>query len=96
MDPDNIRILADNGWTVECESPFEVRHEDGSFATGGAAEILLTCLRYYDEGPLQRLVDELVAEQRKAVKSQGTSVRFLDGLRAAERIARRYLEAVQE
>lgn len=30
-------ILALNGWEVECESPFEIRHSDGSFATGQAA-----------------------------------------------------------
>ena len=35
------KLLADNGWTVECESPFEIRHEDGSFATLNAAEIVL-------------------------------------------------------
>lgn len=31
------KILTENGWTVECESPFEIRHENGSFATMSAA-----------------------------------------------------------
>lgn len=30
-------IIEKEGWVVECESPFEIRHEDGSFATGQAA-----------------------------------------------------------
>lgn len=29
------------GWAVECESPFEIRHEDGSFASGQAAYTVL-------------------------------------------------------
>jgi len=38
-------ILEDNGWIIECESPFEIRHEDGSFATGQAANIVLYFLK---------------------------------------------------
>lgn len=33
-------LLEINGWTVECESPFEIRHNDGSFATGQAARMV--------------------------------------------------------
>lgn len=29
--------LQENGWQVECESPLEIRHEDGSFASMNAA-----------------------------------------------------------
>lgn len=29
--------LAEAGWVVECISPFEIRHADGSFASGQAA-----------------------------------------------------------
>ena len=30
------------GWTIECESPFEIRYEDGSsVATGEAADIVM-------------------------------------------------------
>jgi len=28
------------GWIIECESPFEIRHKDGSFATGQGAKII--------------------------------------------------------
>lgn len=30
-------LLKENGWEIECESPFEIRHEDGSFASMNAA-----------------------------------------------------------
>jgi hypothetical protein len=34
-------LLEYNGWVVECESPFEIRHEESnSFATGRAADII--------------------------------------------------------
>jgi NurA-like 5'-3' nuclease len=37
------KILESNGWVIECESPFEIRHEDGSFASGqGALSVLYT------------------------------------------------------
>jgi hypothetical protein len=37
--------LEQNGWTVECLSPFEIRHNDsGSFASGLAAEIIASAL----------------------------------------------------
>jgi len=38
-------ILEQNGWFIECKSPFEIRHTDGSFATGHAANIILESLR---------------------------------------------------
>ena len=41
---DNYTLLERHGWEVECESPFEIRHEDGSFATKQAATIVLSAL----------------------------------------------------
>jgi hypothetical protein len=35
------KLLKRNGWVMECESPLEVRHEDGSFATGQAAKLVI-------------------------------------------------------
>lgn len=36
------QILEQNGWIIECESPFEILHEEtGSVATGIAADIIL-------------------------------------------------------
>lgn len=48
------KILADNGWIIECESPFEIRHKDGSIATGQAAYIVLASLY----GDLQEALEE--------------------------------------
>lgn len=38
-------LLNLHGWTVECKSPFEIRHEDGSFATLQAADVVLADIR---------------------------------------------------
>ena len=42
----DIKLLEENGWIVECESPFEIRTKDGSFASGEAAQIVLDDLKY--------------------------------------------------
>jgi len=40
------RLLIDNGWTVECESPFEIFHaESGSRATRDAADLVLWTMK---------------------------------------------------
>jgi len=44
-------LLIQNGWNTECESPHEIRNEDGSFATGQAADMVVECIKsgWYDE-----------------------------------------------
>ena len=42
---ENEELLTKYGWTEECSSPFEIRHTDGSFATGSAAWTVLYALR---------------------------------------------------
>lgn len=37
MSDATVKLLAKWGWSIECESPFEIRHGDGSFATQQAA-----------------------------------------------------------
>lgn len=37
----DFKLLNNYGWTIECESPLEIRHEDGSFATLNAVESVL-------------------------------------------------------
>lgn len=37
-------ILEEGGWTIECESPLEIRHKDGSFATGMTARFVTDVL----------------------------------------------------
>lgn len=47
MNEEDIKLLEENGWVVECHSPFEIRFEDGgAFATGLAAQIVLDDLKY--------------------------------------------------
>lgn len=41
----DVELLKENGWTVECVSPLEIRHEDGSFGCGRGATDLLRYLR---------------------------------------------------
>lgn len=46
MNQKDMDFLEANGWTVECESPLEIReNETGSFATGYAASCVLESLR---------------------------------------------------
>lgn len=45
MTQEDKDILDDNDWTLECESPFEIRHESGAFATGIAAQFILDDLK---------------------------------------------------
>lgn len=42
---EDLKLLEDNGWEVECQSPFEIRTKDGSFASGEAAHIVLCDLK---------------------------------------------------
>jgi len=46
MDKIDEAILEENGWVVECESPFEIRNDETeSFATNEAAYAILESLR---------------------------------------------------
>ena len=44
MDNDE-KLLNKYGWEIECESPFEIRHEDGSFAKMQAAHTVLESIK---------------------------------------------------
>lgn len=50
-DPTDDQILEHYGWECVCESPYELQHSDGSFASGQAAHTLMYSLRkdYKDE-----------------------------------------------
>lgn len=63
-------ILESEGWTVECESPLELRHADGSFASGAAAEIVLGTILEYCAPPDQES-DEAYEGWSKAWKIKG-------------------------
>lgn len=45
MNEKTKEILEQGGWSIECESLFEIRHGDGSFATGKAAYLVVDALK---------------------------------------------------
>lgn len=62
----NEDLLKENGWEIECESPFEIRHEDGSFASMNAAYRVVEELRLSDVMSSVLLIkDAYKAELRK-------------------------------
>ncbi len=54
-------LLKKCGWTVECENPMEIRHEDGSFASEQAAQYVLVGLRDEEEESREACVEEISA-----------------------------------
>jgi hypothetical protein len=45
MTEEDIKLLERNGWTVDCESPKEISHFEGSAASGMAVEFVIAGLR---------------------------------------------------
>ena len=45
MDKELEAFLEKLGWTIECWSPYEISHTDGSFASGQAANYLVDGLK---------------------------------------------------
>ena len=57
-------ILEALGWSVVCESPYEIEHEDGSSASGQATHIVVDELMtnwkdYLDEDEIETLSKKL-------------------------------------
>lgn len=48
MNNQEKQLLESNGWFIECESPLEIRHKDGSFATQNAAKTIIFSLNLED------------------------------------------------
>lgn len=69
MNDSDEKLLASHGWTVECESPFEVRHEDGSFASGQAADFLVSALR--EESVVMKFTDLALGARFKYLGQKG-------------------------
>lgn len=65
MTQEKYDILESLGWTVECESPFEIRHEDGSFATQNAAKIIMAdVLKEYTQENTEKVhtIEDVIAD----------------------------------
>lgn len=49
------KLLEKDGWTVDCESPFEISDADGNRATGRAAMYVVEYLKDYKGDPLAQM-----------------------------------------
>jgi hypothetical protein len=55
---DEEALLEENGWIVECQSPFEIRHQTSNcVATGEAAYRVLNSLRPRERSPRSLILD---------------------------------------
>jgi len=82
-------LLEANGWNVECESPFEIRHnESGSFATGLAAKIVVADLEQearedkrttHSHQDWQEAVITFHKEEKPFSPENGTALKFKIG-----------------
>ena len=65
MNQRDLDLLEQEGWNVDCESPFVITHEEsGSEATNIAAELILNMIKEENEGKMlkkeyQKRIDEL-------------------------------------
>ncbi len=64
----NSDLLKENGWEIECESPFEIRHSDGSFATMNAAYMILHVLKTNDKNEVAVCDHDFISCGTKAVE----------------------------
>jgi hypothetical protein len=48
LKPESLEILDRNGWSVDCESPFEISRPDGTFARYEAADRVVHSLLIED------------------------------------------------
>jgi hypothetical protein len=92
-DADFQKYLEDNQWTIECESPLEVRHAEGSFATNYAAKVLLNELhsQYKDENVVEIETEEYETAQMKTFKKLEKVFNIMDNyIQAAWQVEKDY------
>ena len=66
----DFELLEKYGWEVECESPLEIRHSDGSFATLNAAKYVIGCL-WDEEKEVSEEAYGAVGMQEKSILQDG-------------------------
>lgn len=95
MNENDLKLLEEAGWTVECESPLEIWSED-SFAFGASAEAILASLQLQEEPELARqfLALEQKLKQYESRAYPTLRERFQDQL--AARADRHELQAYRE
>lgn len=75
MTQDDENLLEREGWVVECQSPFEIRHtESGSFASGLAAQLVLQAVRAEQAPALNTATVTVLVEQFDKAVSALTAV----------------------
>lgn len=57
---ETTKLLDKYGWTMVCYSPLDIRHFDGSYAGGSAANLILADLREQERNKtIELTVDEI-------------------------------------
>jgi len=82
MDANDRKLLEDDGWQVDCESPFELSDKDGSRASGRAADYVLSYLQDGDSSELRWCTDCSHAE---ALPGKNVCEKCYLGMQAHER-----------
>lgn len=77
-------LLKAAGWTLECDSPFEVRHRDGSFASGQAARLVMEAVRT-ESKMLSPCSDESRKPLKEVIEQLEATIRCLVGVREEAR-----------
>lgn len=78
MNENDKLILVKNGWTIECENPFEIRNEEtGDFASGVAAKAVLDSLPKFidDKEKIDTIIDYLYSCYEAEISLQ--NVRYI-------------------
>ena len=95
----DIKLLEENDWIVECESPFEIRYSDGgAFATGLAAQIVLDDLKHERDNAFseQDMSDCFHAGVNRGVGIAGALINrriyFLDGTQTYKEYIKKFEE----
>ncbi len=60
MKQSDINLLTKHGWTIESELPFTIRHEDGSFASGQGAHIVLNFLHIEENEAMDSISQDVI------------------------------------
>lgn len=72
MTPEFEKYFEAQGWIMECESPLEIRHEDGSFATYQAAKSVIREIQaqYNEENGIrpESTLDDLTSHIEEIIK----------------------------
>jgi hypothetical protein len=77
MNNEDEILLEENGWEIECTSPFEIRANNGSFASGEAAWIVLWSLRPSETDP-KRLLQSLEPDDKRYMSKLHILVTLID------------------